>query len=163
MTTQKHALMRRILEQLPPEERYSFSEKQIEALHQSALSLPKANHAINIRWSVPFPSKGFYLVFFAGKERRSSQRLLSDGDFKLLPRFIIILTTLLGCTLISSLVYSQRILATAKQRSAFSLEDSSDTVHPTVVPFKYDQEQCETSFREWKDGQCIDYEHDHTF
>ena len=68
MTIQKHALMRRILEQLPPEELHSFSENQIEALHRSALALPKANHAINIRWSIPFPGKGFYLVFFAGKE-----------------------------------------------------------------------------------------------
>ncbi len=163
MITQKHALMRRILEQLPPEQRYSFSENQITALHQSALSLPKANHAVNIRWSIPFPGKGIYLVFFAGKEQRSRKRLLTDGDFQLLPRFILILTIFFGCSLISGLFYSQRILATSKQNSSFSSDNSSDTIHPTVVPFKYDQEQCETSFREWKDGECFDYEHDHTF
>ncbi len=163
MTIQKHALMQRILEQLPLEERYSFSEHQIEALHRSALALPKAKHAINIRWSIPLPGKGIYLVFFAGKERRSHKRLLTDGDFQVLPRVVLILSTFLGCALVFSLAYSQRILSVSKQRSVSSLDKPSDMIHPTVVPFKYDQEQCEASFREWKDNECVDYEHDHTF
>lgn len=163
MTTQKHALMRRILEQLPPEERCSFSESQINALHRSALSLPKANHAVNVRWSIPFPSKGIYLVFFAGQERRSRKRLIADGDFQVLPRVILMLSTLLGCMIVFGLAYSQRMMAISKQQSISSLDETSDTIHPTVVPFKYDKEQCETSFREWKDGQCVDYEHGHTF
>jgi hypothetical protein len=163
MTIQKHALMQRILEQLPPEERYSFSEHQIEALHYSALSLPKANHSINIRWSIPFPGKGIYLVFFAGKERRSRKRLLADGDFQLLPRAVLVLASLLGCGIVFCLAYSQRMIAISNQHSASNLDESSNIIYPTVVPFKYNQEQCETSFREWKDGECIDYEHDHTF
>ncbi|ESA33411.1 hypothetical protein N836_21385 [Leptolyngbya sp. Heron Island J] len=160
---QKHALIKRILDQLPPEERYSFSEHQIEALHRSALSLPKANHIVNIRWSIPFPGKGFYLVFFAGKERRSRKRLLADGDFQLLPRIVLILSSLLGCAIIFGLAYSQRILAISRQNSVYELDQPSETIHPTTVPFKYDQEQCETSFREWVDGECVDYEHHHTF
>ncbi|NEQ50342.1 MAG: hypothetical protein F6K11_09455, partial [Leptolyngbya sp. SIO3F4] len=153
MTPQKHALVRRILEQLPPEDRYTFSEKQIEALHQSALSLPKATHAINIRWSVPFPGKGFYLVLFAGKERRSRKRLLADGDYQLLPRVVLFLGTCVGCMLVFAFAYSQRMAAISKQREAARLDNSSEEVHPTVVPFKYDREQCEATFREWKDGQ----------
>lgn len=163
MITQKNALVRRIIEQLPPEERYSFSDDQINALHRSALSLPTATHAVNIRWSVPFPGKGFYLVFLAGKEKRSRHRLIADGDFQLLPRVVLMISTLLGCLIVFGLAYSQRILTVSKQQAISSLDESSDIIHPTVVPFKYDQEQCETSFREWKDGQCIDYEHDHTF
>lgn len=163
MTMQKNALVQHILEQLPPEERYSFSEHQIESLHRSALSLPKAKHLINVRFSIPFPGKGFYLVLFAGKERRSRKRLLSDGEFQLLPRVVLILASLLGCAIVFGLAYSQRIIATSKQRSVYRLDESSDIIHPTVVPFKYDQEQCETSFREWVDGKCVDYEHDHTF
>lgn len=162
MTMRKHALMQRILEQLPPEERYSFSERQIEALHQSALSLPKARHIINIRWSIPFPPKGVYLVFFAGKEHRSRKRLLADGDFQLLPRVILVCTSLLGCAIVFCLSYSYQMFVTS-DRSASNLDNSPDTIYPTVVPFKYDQEQCETSFREWIDGECVDYEHDHTF
>lgn len=162
MRKQKHSLMQRILDQLPPETRYSFSENQIAALHQSALSLPKAKHAVNIRWSIPFPGKGIYLVLFAGKENRSRKRLMTDGDFQLLPRIVLILASLVGCAIVFSLAYGQRIFAISKQRSAASLHEDVK-VHPTVVPFKYDQEQCETSFREWKDGKCVDYEHDHTF
>ena len=163
MTMQKHSLMQRILEQLPPEERYSFSEHQIEALHQSALSVPKTKHIINTRWSIPFPGKGFYIVFVVGKERRSRRRLLADGEFQLLPRIVLIFSSLLGCAIVFGLAYSQRILAISKQRSVYNLDQSSGIIHPTIVPFKYDQEQCENSHREWRDGQCVDYEHDHTF
>ena len=163
MTIKKHALMQRILEQLPPEERYSFSEHQIEALHQSALTLPKAKRVVNVRWSIPFPGKGFYLVFFAGPERRSRRRLLADGEFQLLPRVVLLLASLIGCAIVFGLAYSQRMLAVSKQRSAAELNESSNIVHPTIVPFKYNREQCETSFREWKDGECFDFEHDHTF
>ncbi|NEP63243.1 MAG: hypothetical protein F6K31_41125 [Symploca sp. SIO2G7] len=163
MTLQKHALMQRILEQLSPEERYLFSEKQREALHRSALSLPKTNHAVNIRWSIPFPGKGIYLVIFAGRERRLRTRLLADGDFQLLPRAILVFVSLLGCAVIFGLAYSQRILAISKQRSVSGLEQSSGIIHPTVVPFKYDREQCEKSLREWRNGECVDYEHNYTF
>ena len=163
MTIQKHALIQHVLEQLTVEERYSFSENQIEALHRSALSLPKRSHAINVRWSIPLPGKGIYLVFFAGRERRSRKRLLTDGEFQVLPRLLLILVSLLGCATIAGLAYGQRILALSKQRSVYNVNNSSDEIYPTVVPFKYDREQCETSLREWKDGQCIDHEHDHTF
>ncbi|MEM9806429.1 MAG: hypothetical protein AAF959_14230 [Cyanobacteria bacterium P01_D01_bin.56] len=163
MDTQQHALVRHILAQLPPEQRYTFSDQQVEALHQSALALPKAKHAINLRLSIPFPGKGFYFVFFAGEERRSRKRLLADNDFKLLPKLIVTLGIILGCATVAGLAYSQRLLAISKQDKAARLEDSSETVHPTIVPFKYNREQCETSHREWKDGQCFDYEHDHTF
>ena len=163
MSTRYHSLMKRILEQLPPEEQYLFSEHQIEVLHRSALSLPKANHAINVRWSIPFLGKGFYLVFFVGKERRSRKRLLADGDFQLMPRIVLILASLLGCAIVFGLAYGQRKLAISQQRSAYNLDQPSDNIHPTTVPFKYDQEQCETSFREWIDGECVDYDHSHTF
>ena len=162
MLRQKHSLMQRILDQLPPETRYSFSENQVEALHRSALSLPKAKHAISVRWSIPLPGKGVYMVFFAGQENRSRKRLMADGDFQVLPRLVLILASLVGCATIFGLAYGQRRLAISKQRSAASLHENIE-VHPTVVPFKYDQEQCETSLREWKDGKCVDYEHDHTF
>ena len=163
MTIQKHALMRRILEQLPPEERYLFSEHQIEALHRSALSLPKADHMVNIRWSIPFPGKGFYLVLFAGKERRSKQRLLAEKEFQMLPRILMAGVMLCGCAALFGLVYGQQMMYSARQRSEFNLDTPDNAVHPTVVPFKYDQEQCERSHRQWKDEQCVDYEHDYTF
>ena len=98
----------------------------------------------------------------AGQERRSRQRLIKDNEFQVLPRIIVILGAILGCTTIFGLAYGQRMFARSQQRLAFSLE-SQEKVHPTVVPFKYTREECETSHREWKDGQCVDYEHDHTF
>lgn len=163
MSTQSHSLVKRILAQLPPEERHTFSARQINALHQSALSLPKTSHIIHIRWSLPFPGKGFYFVFFAGKERRSRQRLLADQDFQLIPRVILLIGILLGCTILFGLAYGQRRVAIHKQRSLINPDGSTEVIHPTVVPFKYDQKQCETSHRKWEDGQCIDYDHDPTF
>lgn len=163
MSTLKNSLVKRLLEQLPPEELYTFSDRQVAALYKSEQSLPRKSHAMHIRWSVPFPGKGFYLVIFAGRERRSRQRLLTDKEFQVLPRILLVSVMLCGCITLLGLVYGQRMISAAKQRSAFELETSDNSVHPTVVPFKYDREQCENSHREWKEGQCVDYEHDHTF
>lgn len=163
MTTQRHALVKHILEQLPPEQRYTFSDEQVDALHQSALALPKAKHAVNLRLSVPFPGKGFYLVFFAGEERRSRKRLMADREFQLLPKLAVLLVVLTGCATVFGVAYSQRKLAIAKQAEVASLEEPEETVHPTVVPFKYDRDQCEASGRLWRNDQCFDYQHDHTF
>ena len=158
MSTLQNSLVKRILEQLPPEERYTFSERQVAALHQSAQSLPKASHIVHIRWSIPLPGRGLYVVFFAGKERRSRQRLLADKEFQVLPRIVLLGIVCLSCIALLGLVYGQQILSVAKQRQA-----SDNIVHPTVVPFKHNQEQCESSHREWKNNQCVDYEHGHTF
>lgn len=163
MSALKNSLVKRLLEQLPPEELYTFSDRQVAVLYKSEQSLPRTSHTMHIRWSVPFPGKGFYLVIFAGKERRSRQRLLTDKKFQVLPRILLAGVVLCGCTTLLGLVYGQRMMSAAKQRSAFELDASDNNVHPTVVPFKYDQEQCENSYREWKDDQCVDYEHDYTF
>ncbi|MEM1241498.1 MAG: hypothetical protein AAGI45_16805 [Cyanobacteria bacterium P01_H01_bin.26] len=161
--SQQHFLVKNLLEQLSSEERYTFSDSQIEALHKAALSLPKTSQAVRIRWSIPFPGKGFYIVLLAGKERRSRQRLLAEKEFKVLPIIMVIFTMIFGCAVIFGLFYAQRKLAISQQRSAVSLDEPEEEIHPTVVPFKYDREQCETSLREWKDDQCIDHEHNHTF
>ncbi|MEM9806427.1 MAG: hypothetical protein AAF959_14220 [Cyanobacteria bacterium P01_D01_bin.56] len=163
MATQQHTLIKHILAELPLEQRYTFSNQQIEALHQAALTLPKAKHAINLRVSVPFPGKGFYMVFFAGQERRSRRRLLADRDFQLFPKILVLLMILLGCAKLVGLAHGQRMLAISEQREAVNFNDSSEMIHPTVVPFKQTREECETSGRDWKDGQCFDYGHSHTF
>lgn len=163
MITQQHALVKHILAELPMEQRYTFSDQQIEALHQAALMLPKAKHAINLRVSVPFPGRGFYMVFFAGQERRSRRRLLADKDFQLLPKILVLLMILLGYAKVVGLAHGQRMLAISEQREAANFPDSSEMVHPTVVPFKQTREECETSGRDWENGQCFDYGHSHKF
>ena len=163
MNTKRHAFVRHIIEQLPPEQRYTFSDQQVDALHQSALALPKAKHIINIRVSVPFIGKGFYMVLLAGREQRSQRRLMADNEFKVLPNLATLLTIILGCTTLFGLAYAQRILSIYQQNQAARLNEVSNVVHPTIVPFKYDREQCEASNREWKDGQCYDYDHSHKF
>ena len=116
--SQQHPFIKRLLEQVPYEERYTFTDSQIKTLHRSALSLPKSSHAVHVRWSVPFPGKGFYIVLLAGKERRSRQRLLAEKEFQLIPTTIIILTIIFSCTVVFGLSYIQRILAISQQSSS---------------------------------------------
>lgn len=162
MDEKQHSFVQRILKQLPPEERFNFTEQHVQSLHKAALSLPKTSHPINLRWSVPFFGKGFYVVLFAGKERRSRQRLMADKDYQLLPRAVVALSMVIGCSTIFGLMYGQRLFAETHERAASEIDDGPG-FHPVVVPFKYTREECESSGRAWIDSQCVDHEHDPSF
>lgn len=163
MNNQHHLWMQRVVDQLPPEERCLFSDRQLVALQRAALSMPKAKHVINIRWSVPLIGRGFYFVCLAGKEKRSQNRLRTEQTFQILPRVVVILGILMGCATIMGLTYGQRRLAIVRQREAASLEKTEKIIHPASVPFKPTQAQCERSHREWQENECIDEEYNHTF
>ena len=156
----QHPLVRRILDQLPPETYTSFSTHQLNALHQAARSIPKTQHGIEIRQSLPGPGRGFYLVLLAGREKRDRRRPGQKGtQAGLVARLAIVAISLMGSGIVFALSYGRQQLATGHLPTSHTARD----VHPTVVPFKDSQAECERTHREWHQDHCLDRDHSHQF
>ncbi len=67
-----------LLTRMPPTLRESFTSEQIAALRHAAWRSKFGKHPIDIRWTIPFLHKPFYLVLLAGPERRSAARRLAE-------------------------------------------------------------------------------------
>ncbi|MEO0540759.1 MAG: hypothetical protein AAFZ80_07820 [Cyanobacteria bacterium P01_A01_bin.105] len=76
-------------------------------------------------------------------------------------QIITALCVTVGCSSVMGLVKLRHFHSTHAFRSSLTANDA--TVHPTTVPFKRDQQACETSGREWQEGGCLDREHSPTF
>ena len=144
---------------LPPHILSSFSEAQIESIQQALEPRSWQQHPVDIRLSIPFLGRRFYLVFVAGKEKRSSERLAKENTFRqfwtpsnMLLIFLVIVSGILS--LLGLLYLSSNSLAIFKK---------SSEVAPVGIPFKRDKASCEESGRIWQDDRCIDYEHDPIF
>ncbi len=64
---------------LDPEVAASFTAKQCEAIKIMFGSRGIANHAVEVRRSVPFGRLRFYVVFLLGREQRDFSRVYSQG------------------------------------------------------------------------------------
>ncbi len=73
------------------------------------------------------------------------------------------LVIMLGTTTLFGLAYAQRRLSVSRQRSALNPNESDAIIHPAIVPYKKNQEACETKYREWKNEECVARDDDHTF
>ena len=71
-------LAQRLLNGMPAEVRASLTDHQRDALVASAEKCGWTKHPADIRLSVPFFKKSFYLVLLAGEERRSKERLATE-------------------------------------------------------------------------------------
>ena len=67
---------------VPPAIAATLTEAQLIGLQKAFLTRQGSHHSIDIRLSVPLPGLRFYLVFLAGPERRSPQRLRQDRRYK---------------------------------------------------------------------------------
>ncbi len=65
----------RLFDGLPAEVRTSFTDRQRDALVASAERCGWTRHPADLRLSIPFLHKRFYMVLLAGEERRSKERL----------------------------------------------------------------------------------------
>jgi|TARA_R110002072_G_scaffold9326_8_gene45515 hypothetical protein len=63
---------------LEPEIRSSLSDNQVEGIRDAYKRTAWRSHPIDIRLSVPFFGRGFYLTIVAGPERRSSARVRQE-------------------------------------------------------------------------------------
>jgi len=147
-----------IVERLPAHLQTSFTDEQLSAIRHAFTLIGRTPHRIDYRLSIPLPWRPFYFVLLAGPERRSKSRVAA-AQRAFVVRAIVLSSIVLG----SGLVFALTGLngpTSGKLRRAWQVGRRS---HPTVVPFKHNKTECEASGREWKDEQCVDHDHDHTF
>lgn len=102
-------LAARFFEAVPEEVRRGLTGPQREALSEAAKSLSWSRHATDIRLSIPFFAKRYYLVLLGGEERRSRDRLVRDRvkhPFGTLTNFLFL--SLLGvcCTFVGGFFFT---------------------------------------------------------
>ncbi len=69
---------RRFIEALPVDVRAGLSERQRDAIAETAKAFAGSRHATDIRLSIPLFTKRYYLVLLGGEERRSSERRAAE-------------------------------------------------------------------------------------
>jgi hypothetical protein len=72
----------RLLAKMPPGVLATFSPAQLHALAQSA-ERASAPHLMDFLVSLPFLGRRYYLRLYVGRERRSYERLLREGQISL--------------------------------------------------------------------------------
>lgn len=134
-----------IMARILPEAKATFTADQLNALKLACRQVSwKNSHPIDIRLSIPGYPHRFYVVFLAGKERRSPQRYASSDCRKALATLTALIILSAGCTVSYGLI--QFALA-ASQR---------DNIYPTAIPWLQTQAACEQTGRFWEEGKCWD-------
>lgn len=147
---------------IPPETAATFTDAQLNAIKRVLSSTTICGgHAVNIRLSLPVPGQRFYFVLLAGWERRSSKRIRAEklNHRVWMPANIIVMTVFLILLLTS--IFS--VLYGVQNMSPLPLVDGTSTSHPVSIPWISNQNQCENSGRTWRDGECLDFEHNPDF
>lgn len=154
----KNAALERFLKNLPENVASSFNAEQLQAMQNALQATQWRRHPVDIRLTVPLLWKKFYVVLVAGPERRSQQRLRSDRSKNPIWTFrnVFFVLFLVCAGMLTSLGLFQ-----VKSSSLKALDNLK--VHPAGIPFKEDRTSCEESDRVWKNGECVDYNHDPTF
>ena len=62
--------LRQFFAQLPPELRTNFTDRQLAALKSVFGDATRSGHAFDLRFSLPLPWRGIYLVLLGGQDRR---------------------------------------------------------------------------------------------
>ena len=147
---------------IPPETAATFTDAQLNAIKRVLSSTTICGgHAVNIRLSLPVPGRRFYFVLLAGWERHSYKRICAEKLKHLvwMPANIIVLTVFLILLLAS--LFS--VLYGLQNMSPRPLGDGTSTKYPASIPWISNQNQCENSGRTWRDGECLDFEHNPDF
>ncbi|GAB4380510.1 MAG: hypothetical protein Kow00121_36910 [Elainellaceae cyanobacterium] len=148
---------KQITNSIPPEIAATFTPQQLEGLQQACRQVAWRNqHAIDIRFSIPIPKQGVYVVFLAGRERRSPQRLRSQQASYSRKILVEIACSALLLSGIAAITVFKVILPMTQ----FVQETSA---HPTGIPWLQDETACQDTGRNWQNGECWDQEHDPNF
>jgi hypothetical protein len=143
--------------QISPEVAATFSSEQIDTIKWSFNYRRWTRHPIDWRISLPILGWRFYIIFLAGEERRSLQRLMSERSKYLLwtPGNILFMTGFLG----SLIVFMINVCALI-----FPLFSNSSTlIYPTSIPWLESKIECENTGRYWYRDKCWDQEHSPNF
>lgn len=153
-------IFEQLFAKINPEIADSFTEEQLKAIKRGFGSDVWNRHTLDIRISVPIAGLRFYLIFLAGQERRSKQRLRYEkGVYPLLnPSNIVFLIGFLSIFLTCSITTFSFVLS-----SFTSLNSSFTSTYPTSIPWILNKSECENTRRTWRDDKCWDDEHSPKF
>jgi len=70
----------RLLGAIPGHVLDSFTTVQVQAIRAASRDQAPSRHWIDYRASIPWMGRSFYLVVMVGKERRSADRVLREGQ-----------------------------------------------------------------------------------
>jgi hypothetical protein len=142
-----------VLRKMSPDVVATLTPEQVAEFQHAFRSMQASKHAIDLRLLIPFPNRGFYLVIFAGRERRSLERLRSENPRYLYSAAIGILSLfgLLAAVTVPSVLWLTTLTAKEEQ------------IRPTAIPWLQDQKSCEATGRTWQDGNCWEKEWSHLY
>ena len=141
------------LQRMPSEGVASLTPSQREALRTVIPGGQSSKHALDLRLTIPFPGRGFYLVLFGGRERRSIKRLRENPNYY---------STLLGSLVLLALLAGVTVPGILWLMRANS-ESQQSEIHPTAIPWLQDQKACEETGRIWQEDSCLEHEWSHTY
>lgn len=143
-----------VLRRMSPEIATSFTPDQLAEL-QRVMRNSYSKHPIDIRLTIPFPKRGFYFVLFAGRERRSIERLRAENPHYVYTAVLGLFVALGSLTALT--VPSVLWIMSWNAKSQYA------EIHPTAIPWLQDQQSCEKTGREWQDDHCWEEEWSHNF
>jgi hypothetical protein len=77
MTALEHdPFFRKFLARVPGDVAATFSDSQLDAVKRAFGARTPGSHTVDLRFSLPLGRRRFYIVLLAGRERRSSRRLI---------------------------------------------------------------------------------------
>jgi hypothetical protein len=156
---QNNSVFEQLFAEISPEIKDTFTVDQLESIQIAFGSNNITSHPMELRVSVPTSELRFYLVFLAGLERRSLQRLRYEKSLHPLWTLSNIIF-LIGFLIV--------LLASSYATLSFILSSLTSTFiptppYPTSIPWIDNQSECRHTNRTWHDGKCWDSEHSPMF
>jgi hypothetical protein len=94
--------LERMFARMSPGSRFLFTPTQIDEIKKAFGARSHGSHAVDLRYSIGLFGKSYYLVFLAGRERRSVPRTLLNIT-KLSQTLAVGAALLAGCLLVAVL------------------------------------------------------------
>jgi hypothetical protein len=148
-SAKSNPVLERLIKRMPSDVVASLSPAQLEALGLACRSETARRHAVDLRLTLPFPGRGFYLVVLAGRERRSAKRLREDSSY--------LYTSVLGSLALVGLLVAVTV-PSILWITAWNAKEQTEKSHPTSIPWLLDKQSCEATGRYWQDARCWDDE-----
>jgi hypothetical protein len=104
----------RFLDRLPPHLAVRLTPEERTA-YAAALTPHRSPHWLDLKASLPIPGFGIYVALMVGRERRSPDRLLKEGQRRLAPTLlvgaILLATIITGCVAAMLLIKGLQMVA----------------------------------------------------
>jgi hypothetical protein len=152
--SENNVIYDRVMTHISPSIQDTFTSAQQDALKAALQQSSWSKHRIDLRFTVPFPGRGFYCVFLAGPERRRGQRSSSKNESYAWAVSMALSGVALGGMLLVELAQQVPSMMTSWQ---------TDNPHPTGIPWIQSKTNCQDSGRVWRDDVCWDAKHNPSF